>query len=120
MFASIEYLLAGLPIVSTQSLGGRNEFFNSYNSVIAEANPESIRNAVLGITSRNLDRQKIRRDAIAKQSEIVNKFCHFVNEIVKEHSGSYDIIEHWNDIFCNKLLCWYPVEEFLDNCRIVV
>ena len=46
MFASIQYLLAGLPVVSTRSLGGRDEFFHPDYVRIVEDNPEAVANGV--------------------------------------------------------------------------
>lgn len=40
--ASSEYLLCGLPVVSTPSRGGRDIWYDSENSVICEPNPEAV------------------------------------------------------------------------------
>lgn len=37
-FASTQYLLAGLPVISTKSIGGRDIWYNSNNSIICENN----------------------------------------------------------------------------------
>jgi hypothetical protein len=42
MYASCEYLLCGIPVVSTRSKGGRDVFFDDYNSIIADAVPEQV------------------------------------------------------------------------------
>ena len=36
MYSSVEYLLCGLPIVSTKSTGGHDVFFTDTNCIIAE------------------------------------------------------------------------------------
>jgi len=117
-FASIEYLLAGLPVVSTRNIGGRDEFFDSYNCLFAAENPVSVAEAVTEILGRNLDRNRIRNNTVEKQAHIVNEFCHFVNDLIKQHGGTSDIFTYWDKIYCNKLLHWCSLEEFLDLCRI--
>lgn len=43
---SSEYLLCGIPVVSTKSLGGRDIWYNNDNSIICEFNPQSVSDAV--------------------------------------------------------------------------
>ena len=43
---SMEYMLAGLPIVSTPSTGGREVFFDHEFCTICEPHPNSVRDAV--------------------------------------------------------------------------
>jgi len=58
--ASLEYLLAGLPVVSTRALGGRETFYRSEYCIIAEANPRSVRDAVDELKRRAIPRQYVR------------------------------------------------------------
>ena len=41
-FASSQYLLSGLPIISTKSVGGRDIWYNENNSIICENNEDSV------------------------------------------------------------------------------
>ena len=41
-FASSQYLLCGLPVISTKSVGGRDIWYNDKNSIICEDNEEAI------------------------------------------------------------------------------
>ena len=66
MFASIEYLLCGLPIVSTYSRGGRDVFFDERFVRVADPNPVSVAEAVNELISKNIDRQMIRDETIKK------------------------------------------------------
>jgi glycosyltransferase involved in cell wall biosynthesis len=45
-FASSEYLLCGIPVISTASEGGRAIWYDEYNSLIVEANPLAVKDAV--------------------------------------------------------------------------
>ena len=58
--ASAEYLLCGLPVVSTRSKGGREAFFNDTDTIIVDENPEAVEEGVRTMISRNLDPQAVR------------------------------------------------------------
>lgn len=61
--ATIEYLLAGLPIVSTMSEGGRDRFLTPENSLIVRADPRDVRAAVDHIAEGGFERSSIARSA---------------------------------------------------------
>lgn len=60
MRASMEYLLAGLPVVSTHSVGGRERYFNSFYSRIVDPDPDAVAAAVAELRGLDLDRNAIR------------------------------------------------------------
>lgn len=66
MYASMEYLLAGLPIVSTPSLGGRDVFFDPDYCMIVEPEPAAIRRAVDRLRDRAIPREEIRQRTLEK------------------------------------------------------
>jgi glycosyltransferase involved in cell wall biosynthesis len=59
MFASMEYMLAGLPIVSTPSVGGRDVYFDDDYCIIADPDPRAIRDAVAAMKARAIPRDFI-------------------------------------------------------------
>ncbi len=71
-YASTEYLLCGLPVVSTASRGGRDEYYNEGNSIICEASAESVqastRKAVESLARDIMVPGKIRSDCIDRMS----------------------------------------------------
>jgi glycosyltransferase involved in cell wall biosynthesis len=68
MQASMEYLLAGLPVVSTPARGGRDTFYRSEYCIIADANPRSVREAVDELQRRAIPREYVRTRTL----ELVN------------------------------------------------
>lgn len=54
MFASMEYLLCGLPIVSTPSIGGRDVFFDKDYVEIVEPDPHAVKEAVIEMVRRRV------------------------------------------------------------------
>lgn len=66
MFASIQYLLAGLPVVSTASRGGRDEFFDSdYVRIVAD-DPASVAAGVREMTACPVPPEEIRRRTLER------------------------------------------------------
>ena len=65
MYASAEYLLAGLPVVTTASRGGREAFFHSDYVTTVEDDPGAVAAAVKDFKRRNLDPIVIRNRTIA-------------------------------------------------------
>jgi hypothetical protein len=59
-FASIEYLLAGLPVVSTVSRGGRERYFDPADCIVCDADRREIGEAVAALSARNIPRQAVR------------------------------------------------------------
>ncbi|MBW3098345.1 glycosyltransferase [Pseudohoeflea coraliihabitans] len=60
MYASVEYLLAGLPVVSTPNRGGRDVFSDPDYWITAEESPEAIRDAVGEMMRRKVAPDDIR------------------------------------------------------------
>jgi glycosyltransferase involved in cell wall biosynthesis len=66
MFASVQYLLAGLPVVSTASRGGRDEFFDSdYVRIVAD-DPAAVAAGVREMTECPVPPEEIRRRTLER------------------------------------------------------
>lgn len=76
--ASSEYLLCGLPVVSTPSRGGRDVWYDADNSQICEPTPEAVRDAVRLLIGRlnrgELEPQAIRARHLALAEEHRGRF----------------------------------------------
>ncbi len=87
-FASSEYLLSGIPVVSTPSLGGRDAWYNEYNSIIADPNPDAIAAAVEEFVANPRDPQKI-VDMHISQAEVFRKrFVKVFGDKLKRHGDT--------------------------------
>lgn len=66
--ASTEYLLAGLPVISIHSKGGRDIWYTSDNSIICDNNSRTIKNALDSAINKLqtgfFNRQKIRNECL--------------------------------------------------------
>ncbi|NJL20894.1 MAG: glycosyltransferase family 4 protein [Leptolyngbyaceae cyanobacterium SM1_3_5] len=80
-FASSEYLLCGIPVVSTLSRGGRDVWYNEYNSIICEPAADKVAAAVEEFMRSPRDPQKIRRMHLEQSEEYRSKFIGLLSEI---------------------------------------
>lgn len=103
MAASMEYLLCGLPVVSTRSLGGRDVFFDSNNSLIVEDCAEAVAAGVVEMVSRNLDPANIRASALEKIAVHRRRFIGVVEGILSASGKSRDFSSEFDAMFANKM-----------------
>ncbi|MCB1459436.1 MAG: hypothetical protein KDJ48_09270 [Nitratireductor sp.] len=68
MRASSEYLLAGLPIVSTHSIGGRDRYYGFPFVQIVPEDPAAVAAAVTMLGERHFDRHRIRNAFLQVQA----------------------------------------------------
>lgn len=101
-FASSEYLLAGLPVISTKSIGGRDYWYNENNSIICKPTPESVKDAVdLAIENLNtgvFDRQEIREHHIKESLRLRHDFSELLQRLIdnhKSHANAYQVVQSY-------------------------
>jgi glycosyltransferase involved in cell wall biosynthesis len=75
-YGSTEYLLCGIPVVSTYSIGGRDAYYDEYNSIIVDDTPEAVLEGVKSLKLRNLDPQEIRNRALNVSNRMLDVLAH--------------------------------------------
>lgn len=85
MIASMEYLMAGLPVVSTPSLGGRERYFDPDVTMIVEPNPRAVREAVEALKARNIPRDVVREKTLKLVSRDRAAFNDFIDTLREGH-----------------------------------
>jgi glycosyltransferase involved in cell wall biosynthesis len=90
MRASMEYMLAGLPIVSTPSIGGRDYFFDPDYCLVTPADPRSIAEAVAALIARNIPRDYIRQKTWARVERERARFTAFMQNRIGRRGGGQD------------------------------
>ncbi|MFA5389079.1 MAG: hypothetical protein WC312_04920 [Candidatus Omnitrophota bacterium] len=86
--ASGEYLLCGLPVVSTPSVGGRDIWYDNYNSIICNPTKEAVNNAVGHFLKNMPDPHKIRK----RYLELAEKHeMRFINDVIGRLFEKYGI-----------------------------
>jgi glycosyltransferase involved in cell wall biosynthesis len=80
-YSSSEYLLAGIPVVSTPSYGGRDIWYNEFNSIICEPTAGGVAQAVQTLINRNPSPSLIRDTHIALSEAMRQNFIDLHHQI---------------------------------------
>lgn len=113
MRASIEYLLAGLPLVSTPSIGGRDYFFDDEYCAIAEADPRAVRDAVKLLIARDIPREYVRARTLARLEIERSRYIAFVQSLIDQAGGREKFADHfWRLMRGEGVWKWQSMPEF--------
>jgi glycosyltransferase involved in cell wall biosynthesis len=93
MLAAFESTLCGIPIVSTPSKGGRDEFFTNINSVIVEPDALAVSNGVDKWIRNPIDPVLIRDEALQMQLKHRLKFCSYLSKIIEKKGGGKTTVD---------------------------
>jgi glycosyltransferase involved in cell wall biosynthesis len=103
-FASSEYLLCGIPVVSTPELGGRSVWYDDYNSIVCDPDPDAIADAVQFFIDSPRDPQVIRARHIAKANYYRAKFVLKFAELLDKHNVvGVNPFRYFEDNYIHKL-----------------
>jgi glycosyltransferase involved in cell wall biosynthesis len=111
MCSSMEYLMAGLPVVSTPSLGGRDVFFDPDYCIIAEPEPAAIRRAVETLRDRAIPREEIRSRTMAKVWPQRHELMQFLSQLRERMGSSEPPLSQWPFPGTRTLRRWASVRE---------
>jgi hypothetical protein len=103
-YASTEYLLCGIPVVSTPSKGGRDEFFNTRHVKIVEPKAEAIELAVAEWNQHAPDPNDIRETVLIKIKEHRKRFIEKLNNISGRDYFAMADENYWLPFFVDKLV----------------
>lgn len=87
MRAAFEYLLCGLPVVSTRSIGGRDRFFMAPFAKITGDDPGEIAAAVTQLVDRQLDKRAIRAHTMRILKFERHNYLIALNKLIKATLG---------------------------------
>lgn len=85
MLASVEYMLCGLPQVSTRCRGGREQFFDDRYVAIVDATPEAVAVGVKSLISQNIDPQLVRTETLKRLRMHRQRMCDYVIGVIRQH-----------------------------------
>jgi glycosyltransferase involved in cell wall biosynthesis len=101
MYVSIEYLLAGLSVVSTRSTGGRDAFFHPDTTLIVDDNPRSVQDGVAAMKARALSREFVRATTLRLMAAERERFNTFIDGLRGRKIARKD--ERWSFDYYHKL-----------------
>lgn len=102
-FSSSEYLLCGVPVVSTPSVGGRDVWYDGYNSIVCEPNEDAVLGAVQTLIKNPRDPVRIRNTHIEKSKVYRERFVRALAEVFARFSVKLDAREYFKDNFFHKM-----------------
>lgn len=103
MYASMQYLLAGLPIVSTKSRGGRDEFFSPEYARIVADTPEAVADGVREMRNCPLSAEEIRCRTLDKIEQHKKRFFELIDSLCSDNGWRAQMRLRWN------LWCYCPI-----------
>jgi len=104
--AATEYLLAGLPVISTPSRGGRDLFFTPNNAIICEPRADSLKQAIEFAIQAQWPREQIRDECIAQMREHRLRFVEHLGQVI-----SGDGQQALEQAYTNRLLRWFSTDD---------
>jgi glycosyltransferase involved in cell wall biosynthesis len=113
--ASMEYLLSGLPVVSTPSMGGRDVFFDEDYCAIVEPTAEAVQQGVQRMIARDIPPEHIRERTLRRVREHRRRFLSLASELAERDLGIE--VDKWLDHFPRDLRFRCEPEDFLSFLR---
>jgi glycosyltransferase involved in cell wall biosynthesis len=106
MYAAVEYLLCGLPVVSTVSRGGRDEWFDSEYVRIVPDDPGAVHAAVEELIALDLSPHWIRQQTLRRMWEHRQRFFELGQSIYHRELAGRDFARDFYERFFNKMAHW--------------
>lgn len=103
-FSSSEYLLCGVPVVSTWCYGGRAVWYNDYNAQLCEADPQSVADAVQRMKSLRRKPERIRAMHLQQAETYRRNFIELLAMIFRECDVREDADDYFRKNFQHKML----------------
>jgi glycosyltransferase involved in cell wall biosynthesis len=105
-YSSSEYLLCGIPVISTIGRGGRDTWYTHDNSIIVNPDEQDVKSAVDRYIelhkSGKIDRDAIRNHHIELQNQMRNNFNKKVQEIFDTYNINMNVEEYFVTKYTHK------------------
>lgn len=102
-FASSEYLLCGIPVVSTFSHGGRDVWYNDYNSIQCNSTSKAVSDAVKKLVDKPLSPVKIRNQHIHLSNHFRREFVGIMASLFRLHDVLVDAEVYFESNYFHKM-----------------
>ena len=113
MFASMEYLLCGLPVVNTINRGGRDHFFDPAFCRTVSPEPRAIAEAVAALARERIDPAAIRAHALDRAAQQRGKFLDIVRDIFHEAGVGADSARERSMLHLGRPFWPWPIDDLL-------
>lgn len=103
-FASMQYLMSGLTVVSTASEGGRDVFFDPRTTMIVEADPAAVRRGVAEMVSRTVDAEDVRATTMSIVDQHRRRLKQRLQRIYDSEGIQANVDDEWDTRFFDKMM----------------
>ncbi len=103
MYASAQYLLAGLPVVTTHNIGGRDVFFHPEHVRWVDDDPDCVAAAVRDLVANPPDPQEVRSRVLETMAEHRTRLVALLNDIYRVEQCAESWADGWPAWLPNKL-----------------
>ena len=103
-YATTEYLLSGLPVVSTPSQGGREVFLDPEISRIVEPTPRAVAQGVADLIARRLSPRYVRLRALLRIKEHRQRFIDLVDTLLAQEGRNGSFADRFDAVFVHKMI----------------
>lgn len=110
MYASIEYLLAGLPVVTTRSKGGRDRFYHPDTTLVVDDDPRSVQDGVAAMKARAVPADYVRATTMRLITAEREQFNAFIDGLRGRGMARTD--DRWSFTYRHKLSRYGLLSEF--------
>jgi glycosyltransferase involved in cell wall biosynthesis len=116
-YASLQYLLCGLPVVSTRSVGGRSAFYDPDYVAIVDDTPEAVAEGVERMRTLKVSPEEIRSRTLRKVQQHRGNLIRRCQEIYMETDHHEDFSKKFRRVFEHKFTGVLEIQEFKDLAR---
>ncbi|MEO6588141.1 MAG: glycosyltransferase [Pyrinomonadaceae bacterium] len=104
MYASVQYLLCGLPVVTTPNCGGRDEFFDNEYVLTVKPDADAVEKGVKKLIERNLPPDEIRQKTLKKMYRHRERFINLIQSIYNREKCDRNFADEFGEMFFNRML----------------
>ena len=99
MLSTIEYLLSGIPVVSTPSIGGRDRVLDPRYTLIVEPDASAVADAVRTLAGRLYDPMAIRKAAFDAMRDDRVRLIRLIEAIFRQEGVAFPADAAWLELF---------------------
>lgn len=118
MLSTIEYLLSGIPVVSTPSIGGRDRVLDPRYTLIVEPDAAAVADAVRTLAGRLYDPMAIRKAAFDAMRDDRIRLIRLIEAIFREEEVAFPAGAPWIELYRRGAWPMTTIEKMLTSVPI--
>ena len=103
-YSVTEYMLCGLPVVTTPSQGGRDQYLDPAVTRTVPPDAQAVAEAVAELADRAIPPREVRLRALVKMREQRQRFIRLIDTIWRQEGREDSFADHFDAVFTHKML----------------